>query len=189
MLKTYSLALAAAMTIPTTASADWSGRYAGGSFGTASNLEQEINVTPFIDYEFADRSTFGAFFGSRTENGNFVYGGEFALEFLGDDDDDEASTPGSDINYIFDMKGTAGTSLGDALIYGIVSISIAGGNYDSVNDMSAGGFGIGAGAAYKFGDDFSIGAEYLTRSLSEEFVEGTYDVTAETITLRAAYHF
>ena len=189
MLNVKSLALACATLLPTTALADWNGPYVGGSVGSASNIEQEINNDAFLDYEFQDRTAFGGFLGTRTDAGNFVYGGEVALEFLADDDTDDANSGGADVDYIFDINGIAGVPLGDALAYAILSVSVAGGTYDAVNDMSASGIGFGAGAAYKLNDNFSISGEYLSRSLSEEFEEGTYDVTADTITFRAAYNF
>lgn len=180
-----SVALAATFLLPTAALADWSGYYAGGSIGTATNLSYDITTDIDPDVDFDDAGAFGIFFGTRTETNGVVLGGEFAAEFLSDAETDDGEVF---IDLILDFKFTAGVPAGDALFYGILSASSINGEYGP-NDINAAGIGYGAGAAYKFNDAFSVGAEYIVREGTAEFVETDVDATADTFTLRGAFHF
>ena len=185
MSKLNILALASAALIPTTALADWNGWYMGGGISAASNLSYDItaNIDPDVDFE--DTNGFGAFFGMHRAFPSFVLGYEVALEIPSD-----AEEFGGDatIDYLLDLKLTGGVPAGDALVYGIVSLSGIYGSYGP-NDINATGIGLGAGAAFKLNDNVSISAEYIARSATQEFDVTDVDATADTLALRAAYHF
>lgn len=179
------LTLACAALLPTTALADWNGLYAGGSLGSVSNLSYEITANIDPDAEFDDTTSFGAFFGSHNQTGGFVLGYELALEFLSDA---TALSDGAAVDYLLDLKVSAGAPIGDALVYGLISVSAVNGNYFT-NDIGGGGFGIGAGMAYKVTDSMSVGAEYITRTSTTEFVETDVDATADSFNARVSFHF
>jgi opacity protein-like surface antigen len=181
------LAVAFAALLPTTALADWNGTYIGGSYGSATGLSYDLSDNnQGADFDLPDSDSTGLFIGSRAQVNNFVWGGEIAIEFTPDADVLDAGV--ILVDSLIDLKFTVGLPFGSALAYGILSVSGASGTYGP-NDINAGGFGIGAGAAVKLGDHFSISAEYLSRSMTEEYVQTDVDVTADTLTLRAAFHF
>ena len=183
-LKTLTLSLLALL--PTAALADWNGSYVGGSFGSVTNLSYELTVpSEGPDVEFDDTSSVGAFFGGHISNGNFTYGYEIALELPSDVSE---FSGGATIDYILDFKLTGGIPAGSALFYGILGVSTIAGDYGP-NEINAGGLSFGGGAALKLSNQFSIGAEYLTRATTAEFVETDVETSADTVSVRFAYHF
>lgn len=183
MTKNIFLATICAALVPSMTLADWSGFYAGASFGQATGVGYEVDVDPNVD--LPDGASLGFFGGIRVDNNGFVWGTEIAFESL---DEATASSNEYQVESLLDLKFIAGVPTGDFLGYGILSISGSTGNY-SVNDVDAWGLGLGAGLAYKLGDNFSVSGEYMTRQMTQEFVGATVDVAADTLTLRAAYHF
>ncbi len=178
-------ALALASLIPTASTADWNGYYAGVSFGTVTNLSYDVTTDIDPDVDFEDSEGFGVFFGSRAQSSGFVYGGELAVEFTPEAENTDGEVF---VDFVVDLKATAGVPAGDVLLYGILTLSSISGEYGP-NDISATGFGAGVGAAFIMGDTFEIGAEYITRSGSQEFDLTDLDATADTLKIRAAFHF
>lgn len=180
-----SITLAGAVLLPTTALAEWSGGYIGGSVGSVTNLSYDVTTDIDPDVDFEDGTSYGAFIGGYSDANGFVIGYEVALEFTPDaaELDDEVV-----VDFILDLKLSGGVPVGDALLYGILAVSSINGNY-AVNDISAGGFGLGVGAAIKLTDNFSLGGEYISRAATQEFDLTDLDATADTFTVRAAYHF
>ena len=123
--------------------------------------------------------------GAQFEQNNFVFGVEMALEFPADAEglDGQAT-----VDYLFDLKVSGGAVVSDILFYGILSASTISGTY-GLNEIEAGGIGFGAGAAFKLNPHLSVSGEYLSRGAIQEFVETDVEATADTLTLRAAFHF
>lgn len=183
MMKFLIPAALCALTLPSATLADWNGSYAGISLGQASNLEYEPDVT--ADADLSDGDVTGLFFGVRADRNGMVWGGEIAFEAI---DGAEAEGGDVDLEAIFDAKAIGGIPSGDLLFYGMLSLSSTSGNYGA-EEVNATGFGIGLGAAYQVGGNFSLGVEYMSRSLEAEVEDEDVDVTADTLTLRAAYKF
>lgn len=185
MMKFFVPAAVLALSLPTASLADWKGSYAGLSFGNATNLENEFSGDVVGTVEFDDTASTGLFIGSRMTNQQLVWGIEAAVEVL---DDAQVADGEVDIETLFDIKLSGGMASGNLLGYGIFSLSSSYGNF-GVNDVNGFGFGLGAGVAYKIGDQFSVSGEYLSRFMTEEFTNADVDITADTLTLRGAFHF
>lgn len=193
-MKNIALAipLTALAILPSIASADWSGQYAGVTFGTTSEGEIELtDEDPFdsINYNgtgaLEDSDTFGAHYGSLSQNNQFVFGGEAEILFAPDAAfTDDIAADGA----IIDLKGKAGVAVDRFLAYGVLGVSFIGGTFGA-NDINAGGLVYGGGVGFMPTDSFVISAEYLSRITSEEFVEATVGFELDTLTLRASYKF
>jgi len=65
-------------------------------------------------------------------------------------------------------------------LYGMVAAT-----YQSLDKSTGGGFGYGAGVDYVISDSFAIGAEYLTYSISPEYVQAlAYDYSKASVMLK-----
>lgn len=183
MTKNIFLATICAAILPSMTLADWNGFYGGVSFGQATSVGYDVDIEPDVD--LPDGSALGVFGGVRVDTNGFVWGTEIAVEVL-----DEATISGGEyqVESLFDLKVIAGIPAGNFLGYGILSASGSTGNY-SINDVDTWGMGLGAGISYKLGDNFSLSGEYMSRKMTQEFDVATVDVAADTLTLRAAYHF
>lgn len=173
--------------LPSAALADWNGFYGGISTGMSSNGEIEVSNSTFDDgvYPLDDSTTFGLHFGSLTQSGDFVYGGEIDLVFASD------AQFANDITLedpIIDLKGKAGFAVDRFLAYGVLGISATPATFD-INDITAAGFVLGAGVDFMVTDSIIVGAEYLTRATSEEFLDADVDITLDTIAVRASFKF
>ncbi len=185
-------AIAALATLPSIASADWTGRYFGATLGASTNGEIEITDTDDTDsvdfddlVDLEDSSVFGVHYGSMSQNNQFVLGGEAAVLFAPDAEfSDEALVDGA----IIDLKGKAGFAVDRFLAYGILGVSFVGGTF-GVNDLSTVGLAYGAGVGFLPTETLAISAEYVARSTSEEFVEADADINIDTLTLRASFKF
>lgn len=173
--------------LPAAALADWNGYYGGISTGTSSNGEIEVSNSLADDgvYPLDDSTTFGGYFGSLTQVGNVVYGGEIELLFASD------AQFASDVTLedpIIDLKGKAGFAVDRFLAYGVLGVSATSATFGP-NDINASGFVIGAGVDFMVTDNIFFGAEYLTRATSEEFLDADVDIKLDTIAVRASYKF
>lgn len=195
----YSKTVAATLIalLPSTAFANWSGSYVGLSYGQASEAELTFDRETGVDddYTFEESTPMGGFFGTRAQNGSMAYGFEAEMLFT---DAAPNQSVALNLDYLFDVKATAGYAVNDALIYGILSVSSSKvANNTAGDDVNGVGFGLGAGVAYKISPSFSISAEYLARSMKSDMIDtrGPIDVDVEartkvdTATVRAAYHF
>ena len=180
-----TLTISAIALLPTAALADWSGNYFGGAVTSLSNLSYDITTDIDPDVDFEDATGFGVFIGGRVDQQSFVLGYEASFEIPSDV---SAFSGAATIDSIFDFKVTGGVPVGDVLLYGIGALSSISGTYGP-NDISAVGFGFGAGAAFKLNEQFTIGAEYMSRSGTQEFDVTDVDATADSLSLRASFQF
>ncbi|MBL1434747.1 MAG: porin family protein [Rhodobacteraceae bacterium] len=177
----------AVMTVPAEpAGTDWSGFYGGANVGFASGNIANGNASD----DLADNTLFGVFAGYNMQRGNMVFGGEI----------DYAITPVEFANFsvtldeIVDAKARVGYAFGNALVYGVLGYSFA--NLNELADhASLSGVSFGAGVDYKIGSRYFVGAEYLARSFSGDFVVTPGPGTAfsnqivSTVKLRAGISF
>ncbi|MEL6682498.1 MAG: outer membrane beta-barrel protein [Pseudomonadota bacterium] len=181
--KIRTILLAMATALPSSALADWTGGYAGLALGTSLNSEisaeiDDIDVTLDVD----NTTVAGLFGGYQVQNGEFVFGGEFALsqasEVTGDGD------LNTDID-ILDLKGRAGFAMDNIMFYGTAGFTRL---TDDIDD-DANGFSFGFGADYDLGSNFVVGAEYLARRATFEDDEFDVDINFDTFTVRGAFTF
>lgn len=179
-----------AVLLPASAFADWTGGYAGLGVGTTVKSELSFDLdgeTASIDLD--GDPMLDVFAGYQVQNGNLVFGGEFAISnganFKGNFD----GTDGNIDFQIIDIKGRAGFAVDDVLVYGVASLSL----FEATNtafdtEESGDGFSLGLGADYMISDQFTVGAEYLARRATADDELET-DVDFDTLTLRAALNF
>ncbi|MEM8537379.1 MAG: outer membrane beta-barrel protein [Pseudomonadota bacterium] len=169
----------------TAALADWNGGYAGITGGSVSDLSFDVttNIDPDVDFE--DGTSFGVFFGGHANYGTYVIGYEIAFESFNDALEFDGDVTA---DYALDLKLSAGIPLQDLLFYGIFGVSTISGDYGP-NEIGTSGLSYGTGAAFKLGEQFSLGAEYLVRDTTDEFVLTDLDAEATSLNARIAFHF
>ncbi len=148
---------------------DWTGAYAGLSFG---NLD--VDGGGFDD----NGPAYGVFGGYDYDFGQFVLGGELEWQSM-----DDLDLGGIDIDNVTRLKVRAGYDAGPALIYGVLGAARAD---TSIGD--ADGAVAGLGMDYKVTDRFTVGAEYLAHRFDDAANSGI-DVDANAINLRGALRF
>ncbi|WGW02988.1 outer membrane protein [Tropicibacter oceani] len=148
---------------------DWTGPYAGLSFG---NLDATAGA---LD---EDGMVYGVFGGYDYDFGQFVMGAE--LDYQATDD---FSLGGVDVDDVWRLKLRGGYDAGPALLY-----VTAGGAKANTSIGDAEGAVYGLGMDYKVTERFTVGAEYLRHDFND--VGNTnVDVEADTISLRGALRF
>lgn len=171
---------------------DWSGAYAGLSFGAVSG---DIDFFPSPAQELDSGTLAGIYGGYQIQRGNLVYGGELAIA-KPNDTAVTGYTGTSEIEKpMTDLKGRLGYANGKFLFYGVLGYSF--GTYSNwlgspADDWDIDGFNYGVGVDYAINDDWLVGAEYLVRDLdgSEPGGSGqTVDVDFDTISIRFSYRF
>jgi opacity protein-like surface antigen len=155
--------------IDTPVGVDWTGPYAGLSFGSAQ-----------IDANGDDETggTYGVHAGYDYDFGSFVLGGE--LEYSGLDDFDVG---GAEVHSVARAKLRGGADLGQVMLYGTAGVA----RVDTSIGEETGPVG-GVGIEYMATERFSIGAEYLAHRFED--IDGTgVDADADTLTLRGSLRF
>ena len=173
---------------PAAAVHDWSGFYAGLSYGKTS---ADIAFTPGISFDFEDGSVAGLYAGYLFQRGAFVYGGELAYgkvreTFLpGFNGDDE-------IGHVLDLKARAGLAANRALFYGVLGYSQSTYVEPPLLEFDLDGLVYGLGAEYAVTPRLSVGLEYLSRDLSGTATGGVAieaDTRVDTLSLRVGLSF
>lgn len=158
---------------------DWSGPYAGLSYGTTGG---EIQFLPGSFDELSSGSIAGAHIGYLWQRGSFVYGGELAFGTVRDTN----FTVYEGIDRALDLKARLGFAADRVLFYGVLGYSRAD-LYVDGGEWKMTGISYGIGAEYAVTDRISLGLEYLSRDLEGE-ESGGFPVDAEgkfdTISLR-----
>ena len=134
-------------------------------------------------------NTGGLFAGYNYNAGSFVLGGEIAVtagtvyeESVSSDDVYEEY----DFEQFIDIKGRAGYDLGQVMAYGVLGYSIAEWSQDGVKSDST-GILFGAGVDYAITDQFIVGAELVSRSLTNDTED--FEATINSLSLRGSYKF
>ncbi len=148
------------ITAPDPAPADWEGFYAG-VFGGAFVMQGDSTAPAFASDD--DGNAFGgALIGYGLQFDRFVFGLEGDIGFTDTEARLGPATVGTD--WIATIRGRAGVTFGDALVYGTGGIAFA----DSSVDLPTGqaddtltGFTVGGGVEVELFDNFTARAEYL----------------------------
>ncbi len=173
---------------------DWSGAYAGLSYGRV----EAVTINPAIansETEFTDGNVMGLFAGYNLQNGRVVYGGEIAYHQI-DGVESVISGPATNFDTLLDVRARAGMTYGTALFYGAVGYSHA--HYNTLvlavppeAEADFTGFSLGLGAELQLTERVVLGVDYTMRELSGTIEPGNFDREAEldTLTLRASFRF
>ena len=166
------------------ASHDWSGLYAGLSYGSTGG---DIQFLPGSFDELSSGSIASAHIGYLWQRGSFVYGGELAYGTVRDTN----FTVYEGIDRALDLKARFGFAANRALFYGVLGYSRADLFVDG-GEWNLSGISYGLGAEFALSNRVSLGLEYLTRDLEGDEVSG-FPVSAEgkfdTVSLRLTYSF
>ncbi|WP_425098315.1 outer membrane protein [Tropicibacter sp. S64] len=154
---------------PVMPSGDWTGPYAGLSFG---KLDMEAGGVQ------DDGTVYGLFGGYDYDFGQFVAGAE--LEYQATDDFDLG---GVDVNDVWRLKARGGYDAGPALLY-----ATAGYAWADTGIGDAEGAVYGVGMDYKVTERFTVGAEYLRHDFND-IGSTNVDAEADTLSLRGALRF
>jgi len=177
-----STTLAAIAGTAAVAQSSWDGFYVGG----AANMLPSDFVADVGLYD--SDGTFGSVFvGYNMSFGSLVVGAE--INTFGD----AAVVTGlgfgtPTLSGMVDLKGRVGTTFGSALAYATVGVSQGTSTYPFLGGSpSFDGMNYGVGVDYMVSDNIFVGAEYVTRLISD----GNYfDATPlSTISIRAGYKF
>jgi len=143
---------------------DMTGAYAGIAYestngGVDNWSELDLGATPGA----------GFFLGYNHDFGQFFIGGEVAVS----QSEMSNSSEWFAVDNVIDLKLKAGTSFGDYAVYGIVSSSSASWSAYGEYSGNLAGTGFGVGVERQLSDRFSLGVEYLSRSMGDS--DASYD--------------
>ncbi len=178
-----------ALTPAVTFAQDWTGSYAGVSFG-GSDITATVKPLDNLELE-GDGGSTGLFAGYNRQMGNVVYGVEF--------DFDATNYNVADLVLVEStsrLKARIGTPLGNGLAYGVVGAVGASTNSVLPDDESLApvngfavedgvGYLVGAGYDMKFSDNLIAGAEVLYH----EFDDDALNVDVTTFRVRVGFSF
>lgn len=171
---------------------DWTGAYAGLSFGGSditATVKPEFTIFDESVELPGDGNSTGIFAGYNYQMGNIVIGGEFDFDATNYNVSDtvlvEATTR---------LKGRVGVPLGNGLAYGVAGVvgastnsvvpgAAADGSDFAVQDGV--GYLVGAGYDMRIGDNLLAGAEVLYH----EFDDDVLNVEVTTFRVRVGYRF
>lgn len=173
---------------------DWTGAYAGLSFG-GSDINATVKPLGDLGLEGDGNST-GIFAGYNYQMGNIVVGGEFDFDAtnyrVGED------VLGSDsvlVESTARLKARLGVPVGNGLLYGVAGVVGASTNTvipDEKTGLGADfavqdgvGYLVGAGYDMRIGDNLLAGAEVLYH----EFDDDVLNVEVTTFRVRVGYRF
>jgi outer membrane immunogenic protein len=171
---------------------DWSGPYAGLSYGRIAGDYEEVFG---FATDYSSGSAVGGFVGYNVQRGQIVYGAELSyssvsdvvLEGAGDDDT---------LDSLLDLRGRVGYSLGNALVYGAVGYSRGEWTVNSTGGGTLSGTSVGVGVDVAVSQRMFVGLDYTSRrmdgSLDSFGGGGTFDVestTTNSVTLRVGLSF
>ncbi len=163
---------------------DWSGFYAGLSYGSAGG---DIQFVPGSSAELGSGTIGGAYLGFLVQRGSLVYGGELAYSDVKNTTFDSFEG----IDTAFDLKARLGFAANRTLVYGVLGYSRADLFVDG-GEWTLTGMSYGLGAEFALSDRVSLGLEYLTRDLEGDEAGG-FPVAAEgnldTLNLRLTFSF
>ncbi|MCK0095286.1 porin family protein [Yoonia sp. F2084L] len=187
-----AMAVACTALVPTASLADWSGLYLGGGLSNVTSGELSATLaTDSTGLDVEQHGAVGLFVGYQVQNGDFVFGGEYAISAapnvsFEDDPEEFAFAYG-------DLKLKAGYAFDQLMGYGVVGIAtIAFDSGDGI-EYAGSGIGFGIGADYAVSDSFIVGAELFSRSTTGDLdvgvASGERDLDATSISFRGSFKF
>ena len=154
---------------PAPVGGDWTGGYAGLSFGNLSADADDLDDSEMV---------YGIQGGYDYDFGQFVLGGELDYQ-TGED----ISLGDIDVDEVFRAKLRGGYDLGRTLVYGTIGAAQLG--TDIGDDTGIVG---GLGVEYKVTEQFTVGGEYLAHRF-DDFDDTGIDVDADTFAIRGNFRF
>lgn len=170
---------------------DWSGLYAGLSYGrTSGNMDME----GFGLFDYTDGHATGGFLGYNFQRGRLVYGGELSYATVSGMVFSDTTLGGDDtVDSLVELRGRVGYSLGNALIYG--ALGLAQGNYtlNAFNTPTASGTSVGLGMDYRMTDQIFVGLDYTRRKMDgtndNPSIPFGFDAPIDSLSLRVGLSF
>lgn len=166
---------------------DWSGAYAGLSYGAASADLQYPQIG--LTYDLDGGTVVGLHAGYLFQRGHFVYGGELAYGKISN-----LEVPGFEledgIDQVIDLKARGGYAVNRALFYGVIGYSQSPVTADSAKaDMD--GVSVGVGAEFAVSERLTLGLEYLSRDVSGVPDQSTIvsEASVNTFSVRVGFSF
>ncbi|OWU71304.1 hypothetical protein ATO2_03385 [Roseovarius sp. 22II1-1F6A] len=151
---------------------DWTGGYVGGQLGYG-----DLNSDDFDD-EDTDGGIYGLQAGYDYDFGQFVLGGELAVDGTSIETDS-----GAEIDSITRLGARAGADLGQTLVYGALGAAQA--STDFGTDT---GYYFGGGVEYMVTDSVSVGGEVLSHRF-DDFDDTGADFDATTAAAKVNFRF
>lgn len=170
---------------------DWSGPYAGLSYGRTSG-SFEIASGTVLNY--LDGHATGVFLGYNLQRGQLVFGGELSYATVSGMVADDAGFGNDDtLDSLLELRGRLGVSLGNALVYGAVGLSKGNYTINTVDKPTASGTSVGLGMDYLLTDQIFVGIDYTRRKMdgSNDNPGNTFDFDGptESMSLRLGMSF
>lgn len=166
--------------------ADWSGFYAGLSYGRSSG---DLDFDPSPAQALDSGNARALYFGYLWQNNNIAYGGELAITSL--KDNFVTGFTCCEVDRSVDLKGRVGFAANRALIYGVVGYSM--GSYDEgAGNWDPSGMSYGIGVDVMATQRLMVGLEYLSRDLNGDNPNGLgqeVNVDLDTMSLRVGLKF
>jgi outer membrane immunogenic protein len=147
---------------------DWSGFYAGGTFGSGTGGDMEYDDDgDLITYDSLEPgSSYGAFVGYNVQNGTLVYGGELAYSQVDAPGFGPIGWPAETFDYFVDAKARVGYAMNNMLAYGFAGYTSSEFEFGSDTVYSGGGLNYGVGVDMMVGTNMFVGVEYIARDLA-----------------------
>lgn len=173
---------------PVNSAVDWSGAYAGLSYGRTSG---DITDTS-SEYDFDRGTAVGAFVGYNLQRGNLVYGGELAYSKVSDMTILDG-TGDDTIDSLLDLRARLGFAAGKALLYGAVGYSRGELTFNGGDSFTLSGTSLGLGVDYLVTNSLFVGLDYTSRKLEGTVGTGLgsfeSDGRVNTLGLRVGFNF
>lgn len=162
----------------------WDGTYAGLIASTNSGDMIYDDGGPYD----LNGSMVGLMLGYNRSNGPWVLGGEISYQ---KGEVQEVGNPGFLFTSFLDLRGRAGYSFGDALVYGTLGATFSQWDESSTRGLDGAGVLFGLGVDYQVTPRMFIGGEYTRRSITSDWSTGgdTLDADIDTLSIRAGLKF
>jgi len=169
---------------------DWSGFYAGLSYGKTSGSQiTDTSVGPV--YDLSSGKVPGIHIGYQMQRNSLVFGGELSYMRYNDVIMDGLSSYHMDNT--LDLKGRVGMAANRVLFYGTLGYSMGSFTVDTLSaEYKPKGTSYGLGVDFAATERLTIGLEYLARKMDADGATGltsNIDVDLNTVSLRVGFSF
>ncbi|MHA1127789.1 MAG: outer membrane protein [Alphaproteobacteria bacterium] len=172
---------------------DWSGYYAGGTYGSGAGGDMEYEGGGgTITYDSLEPgSSFGAFAGYNIQRDSLVYGGELAYSQVETPGFGPIGFPDETFNYFIDVKARVGYATNNMLAYGFAGYTSSAFAFSVDGDaLSGGGLNYGVGVDMMVGTNMFVGVEYIARDIAIDTGGGQVQNTnINALQVRAGWNF